>query len=640
MIFVLSSGEMPTIITYIFILFQTQAKFMDGASRLRQHDNFHKQLSAFEKLTEAAERKFSKDTLYQMLRVLVKGIQHPKGSTRTQAEKGSSYEHIDSIRKLQDTVSIFQARKRRGIQKEEATHIVKYFHNFIREVSHLSDYKEYFDDRIYKCLYEYFYDPTEDTTYGSNQSIGVGARAFNNVRFRDFGVSDDADSGNYSDDLSSRSRIHTSPKRHEEKTRDKSSDGGAIKPISEPDCRKKWSCAVKELHTVNKRWENLLSKEQLDPDDFETDSETDVLHYPSNEQFVLILRLLPDVFMKSYKSLELAKIWWTQANKCLKFFPVRNRDSVDFEYKSHSIRHKIRQLEACIHKGQKNLEEFQVVLATTTSREKRAEELATDCEHLEELKVEAERKYNQALHERRALIQKFEYAIKGTSKYFELKTQLKAHDRHVSETYNALRVLRYQFEIMHDDFLVEVEVRPSFIRFTDHVKEMVSSLKETLNSMTAEKRQCEKELALIKTNCETMRTVMRKQVGSDETTAPPGGLSKRITSRAASKERDNTYDVIATASKKKSVKKESVREKKREVASPLWSESERSDGLAEADGHEADTEWAGGEKYTFAKYTRLLDLERKGKTVHPPTQPKSKSKPSRNVSKLPRPVQP
>ncbi|XP_064614264.1 uncharacterized protein LOC135477956 isoform X2 [Liolophura sinensis] len=613
---------------------------MDGASRLRQHDNFHKQLSAFHKLTEAAERKFSKDTLYQMLRVLVKGIQQPKGSTRAHTEKDATYEHIDSIRKLQDTVSTFQGKKRRGIQKEEATHVVKYFHNFIREVSHLSDYKEYFDDRIYKCLYEYFYDPTKDTISGSYDTLDAGARVSNSVRFRDIGVSDDADSGNYSDDLSSRPRRQTLPKCHEQKPRNKSSDCSTLKPFNEPDCREKWSWAVKELHATNKRWENLLSKEQLDPNDFEVDSEHDVLHYPCHEQFVFIFRLLPDVFMKSYKSLELAKIWWTQANKCLNHFPVRNRDSVDFEYKSHSIRHKIRQLEACIHKGQKNFEEFQVVLATTTSREKRAEELAQDCEHLEELKIEAERKYNQALNERRALIQKFEYAIKGTSKYFELKSQLTAHDRRVSETYNALRVLRYQFEIIHDDFLVEVEVRPNFIRFTDHVKEMVSSLKETLNSMRAEKRQCEKELALIKTNCETMRTVMRKQVGSDKMKAPPGERSKRVTSRAAFKERDNTYDVIATASKKRPVKMGTVREKKQEVASPLWSESERSDGLAEADGHDADTEWAGGEKYTFAKYTRLLHLERKGRRVHLPKQPKTKSKPSRSVSKLPRPVQP
>ena len=48
---------------------QTHPTEMDGETVLKQHDNLHRQIAAFEKLLQHAMNKFSREKLYGMLKV-------------------------------------------------------------------------------------------------------------------------------------------------------------------------------------------------------------------------------------------------------------------------------------------------------------------------------------------------------------------------------------------------------------------------------------------------------------------------------------------------------------------------------------------------------------------------------------------
>ena len=77
----------------------------------------------------------------------------------------------------------------------------------------------------------------------------------------------------------------------------------------------KLSQAVKDMYKLNQKWERILNTDLIDPRDYDSDSHYEVSKYTDLKWCDLIIRLVPDVFVKAYKSINLARIWWTQANK-------------------------------------------------------------------------------------------------------------------------------------------------------------------------------------------------------------------------------------------------------------------------------------------------------------------------------------
>ena len=303
---------------------------MDGANRLRQHDNIHRQMAAFEKLLQHANSRFSKEKLYQMLMVLLRGIPKMRQPHRPKSELTFIAEKITSVGQIRELISRLQNEKRRGIQREEEVHLVKYFETFFRDLDYLRSLKKYFDERIYCCLYEYFYDPESDVT-----SLDMNQPDINHANEQLPLSNDDQEhqqssqinqhNNNYNNRqkftetnttiASSKSPIFALTEMNKYNENDAAINKTVPISVDQMSCKEKLSHAVRELYVLNDKWDYLLSDADLSRVYFDPDSHYELLQFQDQSNFELVFRLIPDIFVKAYKAIELAKLWWTNANK-------------------------------------------------------------------------------------------------------------------------------------------------------------------------------------------------------------------------------------------------------------------------------------------------------------------------------------
>ena len=56
---------------------------------------------------------------------------------------------------------VTQQTKKNVTLSESHVQLLRFFDTFYDDVDYLRKSKRYFDEKIYMCLYDYFYDPTE-----------------------------------------------------------------------------------------------------------------------------------------------------------------------------------------------------------------------------------------------------------------------------------------------------------------------------------------------------------------------------------------------------------------------------------------------------------------------------------------------
>jgi len=190
--------------------------------------------------------------------------------------------------------------QRGGTQREQRREIVGYFERFFADLDRLRDLKRYFHERIYACLYEHYYRPDGDEAVSPPSTI-------------------DPDNGSGSgrplatvldqSDNDAPSRLNG-------------------RPMSE---------IVQQLWTLDREWDQVLSEEDTDmveiflaiihcrrdrPDgslmiqdnrdmvEIDDEPRTD-----EEERFAKIISIVPNWVEFGFKALQLAKIWWTTANR-------------------------------------------------------------------------------------------------------------------------------------------------------------------------------------------------------------------------------------------------------------------------------------------------------------------------------------
>ena len=487
---------------------------MDGAGKLKQHDNVHKQITAFEKLLQHAMSRFSKEKLYQMLRILQRGIPDiprvpaHRESKDTDDSVFDSDDSIFSLGQLKDIVSNFKNERRKGIQKEEEKHLVNYFETFFDDLRYMKDLKVHFDEKIYCCLYDYFYDPMDDINGAFDLDL-TGQKAL-------IILEDERDSGHSSMPGSDEDQRNNKTRRVTFNSPDDEKEPGVrLDRMSE---KEKLSYAVRELYHVNQNWDRVLTEKELDSDWFEVDSHYELLEFTRYESFENVLRLVPDVFVKAFKSAELAKLWWTQANKIYPQVPhtsTRNAGR-DFNSKVDMLERNIRELALDIAEDDRLFNIAKKDLKLLKDRENRYNVLSASCEKVEELMNETNAAYKDLYHVRDRVKLDLGNLTQGSAKYNSMEKKLYDYDHRLIQTNGKLKLLKYHFGILQGDFNLELEVRPNIIRFVADVQNRVRELEDTLIIKRQVKRHAEKQLVLLRTNCERMRKIMRKRVGTAE----------------------------------------------------------------------------------------------------------------------------
>ena len=283
--------------------------------------------------------RFSKESLFQMLTVVTRVSQSPK----TKSQSKSTMLKIKSFDQLRGLVEAIEASgKTRDLGEEEAQ-AMKYFDTFQNDLDYLRDLKKYFDERIYKCLYEHYYDAADDV-----QAIVSNTRSRHS---RALVKNDDEDSGHYS-------QTETDDFKHHTDSQPKKSPRGHDAMIEKQTLSK----AVRDLYDINRKWDGLLKETDLDLNDFDPDSHHELIQFVNYTAFEPILRLIPDVLVKCFKSVDISKTWWTQANKVYATLPLKKQNITNGEFArqvqtmksqitdvSASIERDMKQVQICNH---------------------------------------------------------------------------------------------------------------------------------------------------------------------------------------------------------------------------------------------------------------------------------------------------
>ncbi|XP_074659119.1 uncharacterized protein LOC141911915 isoform X2 [Tubulanus polymorphus] len=498
----------------------TRPEDMTGASRLRQHDNLQKQIRAFEKLTRHAVNKISGDALYRMLQTLTRGVPNMRGARITHKPLLPNNNRIVSFKQLRHLVATLDETKRKGIQKEEVDHVIRYFRNLFKDLQFLKKLKTYFDERIYCCLYEYFYDPTD---------LDLLIYSSDNDDANDDETDDFVDSGHSS---SMRSDADESPiktasyyDKYSRAKKNSPSSGAAAAaasaslgsettvegPPNKIQEKQKLLFVVRKLNTVNRNWDAVLSEEEIDYRSFDEDSVHDLIQFKDVAHFEPVFRVVFDVFVKCHKSLELARTWWTLADIVYDTPLAGARTAqIEFDRKMKLLKSRIKKANDDIRKDEHVLLVYENDLTTLRKRENRVDSLDKNCTDLVDRKTRAQKDYNSVVKRREDLKIEIENTVQGTSRYNDLCMELRNIEVDMIEKYQHFKLLKYQFDILERDYHVELEVRPNFIRFTDHVQAKINDLTRNLTEKKLNRRDLEKSHELLRTNYEIMRDVITR----------------------------------------------------------------------------------------------------------------------------------
>ena len=302
----------------------------------------------------------------------------------------------------------------------------------------------------------------------------------------------------------------------------------------------KLSVAVQKMYKVNAKWGLILDERDPHLTAYDPDSRHELsLYAGSASRYEAVMRLLPDIFVKAYKSVELAKLWWSQAERLYAHKPLTRRTVTELVKQEVDIEHRIVKIADDIERFESTLLVRTDDLAKLSERENRFHSLSAQRESLEERKDVATQALNTVLAQLERMTQQLQLYQEGSHEYVELERRLKLTDKQLAITKDELKILAYHFHIVQEDFNLELELQPHLIRFRADIEEKMSELQKDLRAKQTEKRNTKKKLVLLKANCERMREIMHRYHMTD------GSLESLETSR------ENTESFAATAAEEK-----------------------------------------------------------------------------------------
>lgn len=510
-------------------MLQTNSRFNSQTTRQQSEDMIHKQLAAFERLLLHSMSRFLKEQLYHMLRHVTRWAQEEEAKNSNGVIITPF--KLKSIHQLKEhVISMKEKRTHKAIEED---HIFKYYDLFLNDLLYLKDLKKYFDDEIYRSLMKYHYDPSIGKNkvrdgLKCNQSKSNTKRKGRYVSH----AADEDDSGNGSQIDSGDN--NKPPGRVSQ--RKKGKPAGQYKTVS-ADAEKQYRDTVCELQDILQKWNGLLSENVLDLNDFDPDSYHELMQFTNYSQFEPVLRLVPDIFAKCYKCIDLAKVWLRESNIVLKDIPLPEpssnvTDENKLENKSYAeqqtatrefikqvreIKSQLGEIDKSIEDDERKLQQYKREMSQLSGRDERFSKLTSEFNKMDSMLTLAAGDYQKSKTEQYAVASKLRGCAKDSYDYAELKDKLKKVDKEVSENHWKMKLLEFEKTTVEEDYMVESGVRPSFIRFIGDTKEKMHELQEGLHAKKEEKLKLDKQLALMKTNTDRMKKIMRTYLGSAET---------------------------------------------------------------------------------------------------------------------------
>ena len=340
----------------------------------------------------------------------------------------------------------------------DANDVTRYFDGFFDDLRYLRGLKRDFDEKIHARLYEYFYD-LEDASAEQTPPDAPLATTDDDV-----------------DGMTARQQLYH---------------------------------AVRGLHRLSERWSALLADNgELDPTLFDADSYHELLQFSEYAQVEPLLRLIPDVFVKAYKSTQLARRWWTQANNIYDFLPRRRRSLRSFDDSMRRLATEVAALSADVGRKEALRAEAAAALGRVARRSERCDALSSDYDRVEELRSDVGGRYERLLAERVAVRAALQEAPAASDERRDLQRRLRRHDDDLVETHSHLKLLAYNFDVLQQDYSLETQLRPEFVQFAVNDQVRLVRLTADVTDAQRQRHDATKRLVLMRTNCDAIRLVM------------------------------------------------------------------------------------------------------------------------------------
>lgn len=456
---------------------------------------------------------------------------------------------INSLKQVRDVVNGLELKEASGEKLNDRQIVaLRHFSTFAKDIAYLRESRTYFHKNVYWCLLEDFYDPNEPLE--SRLSLSPPD-------------SDKRDPTELSQTVGGRINRKVKPSRRPPK------NGKKPEAPKEND-RKRIHKVVSELEEAMRKWNELLEDGELKIEYFDDDSNHEVVHYLHCAPFELVFRVVPDVFIKCYRALDLAREWIKIAEKIYKGrLPLRRKvkgpeeeEEEDEEeegesterdeeetvvaeqqqkegvpeqevpeqeedptqvaarnYKSHmkKIQSRIVDVTEVLQQHEQQMTELTKEMAILKAREVRVDKLNANFENADSQLQTAQKEFTKYLNERQKTIDEISEIPSGSIRHSELSKKADVLERELTKRRCELSLLEYQKSVVQEDFLLELELRPTFIHFVGDVQVRMTDITMDVHDKKTEKEKLEKQLSLMITNTDKVQAVMTQYLGREPT---------------------------------------------------------------------------------------------------------------------------
>ncbi|XP_011455909.3 probable DNA double-strand break repair Rad50 ATPase isoform X2 [Magallana gigas] len=511
------------------------------------------QITAFEKLLRHAISRFSKERLYSMLQVAADEQRAanpslPRGAkTAAEAKKPSTAPtlKLKSMDQLRQSLKPLMKREEKNVKlSDKERQALKHLETFENDYKYLGNLKRHFDDNIHSVLLKDYFDPAD--------------------RPRRSALKDRATDSN--------DKKVTPPSKN---IKGKNSKRGSRPTEEETKTAEmqKLFAIVTQLEELERKWAGLLKDRELNPDDFDPDSSHELMTFSNYSAFEPLLRLVPDAFVKCYNAIDMAKEWLNLAKSIYgDRLPLKSRvkeqlpksrentlsksrepsmvsqsrESTvspkepppktpeapkkqpspdpeermkvanEYAQQAKEIKQNIRDIGEVIHENEIKLETLNEEMQSLESREGRIDELTNNFEQVDSKLLHAQKEYNTFLYERQRTMENLNNVRRGSEEHGELVHRANEFNAELTKRQSALKILEYKKNVVQEDYLLELELRPNFIHFLGDMKQQIDDIKTVIKGKQTEKQELEKQLALLKTNTEKIKQQMQRYIESSE----------------------------------------------------------------------------------------------------------------------------
>lgn len=469
------------------------------------HDDesgFRQKITALQRFLNHGMSRFSLESWHVVLTSLFQAYQH----VHKERPDDKVITKVTSVAQLR-LISRDLLLHRGGLREVDA-HALKHLDNFLAALRCLKEAKDSVDT-LFQFLCTNYYDPpkqedcSKEFTTVANQKLShdLGTKSHGSVV-----------GNNAHDSLSYQYGIQTPEQM----------SGNAAHKLH---------LTVIDMRDIVTRWAHLQEENDINIDDFDPESLQDLLLLQGTSAFEAVLRLLPDIFAKFYKCLELAKQWWLLAHQIYPVLPIyrpvppvtspskdgtfddEGSDGGDAQSAAASpvvvakddvsFQEQLVSLNEDIHNTENMLLTFRNDLELLLDRERHFESLVEAYEKVTSQLDEKARERRALTAAREADSSSASGDIRPTSsgrpdchpqeKLMSATEQTR--DKHLLEAAEReMQLLQFQQTLLLQDYLIQLEMRPSLIRFTEDLRMKTREAESHLADKVAEKQRVEQSI--------------------------------------------------------------------------------------------------------------------------------------------------